>query len=63
MTANMPPSEHNMSAMDQEIIDAIDAQQADTFLTPEMQERVRGRLMQRIAQDSTPRPCACAHRS
>jgi anti-sigma factor ChrR (cupin superfamily) len=41
--------------MDREIVDAIDAQQTDSILTPEMQERVRNRLMQRIAQDSAPR--------
>jgi anti-sigma factor ChrR (cupin superfamily) len=53
MTASKPRSAPNTSAMDPEIIDAIDAQQTDSILTPEMQERVRSRLMQRIAQDST----------
>ena len=55
MTANKPPSAPTSSAMDREIIDGIDAQQTDSILTPEMQERVRNRLMQRIAQDIAPR--------
>ena len=45
-----PLSPPNDSALDEDIIDAIDAQQADLILTPEMQERVRSRLMQRISQ-------------
>lgn len=59
MTADTPPPEHPIPALDQQIIDAIDALQTDSILTPEMQERVRGRLMQRIAQDHTPRPGNC----
>ncbi len=55
MTAGNPTSPPTSSAMDRQIIDAIDAQQTDSILTPEMQERVRDRLMQRIAQDITPR--------
>lgn len=58
MIERTPLSPPNSLALDEDIIDAISAQQSDTILTPEMQERVRSRLLQRIERDTLIRPTA-----
>ena len=58
MIGSKPLSPPNESVLDEDLVDAIDAQQTNTIYTPEMQERVRGRLMHRIEQDVLLRPAA-----
>ena len=58
MIGSKPLSPPNESVLDEDLVDAIDAQQTDTIYTPEMQERVRDRLMHRIEQDVLLRPAA-----
>jgi len=52
MIESIPSSPPNSSALDEDVIEALDAQQTDTIHTPEMQERVRCGLMQRVEQDA-----------
>ena len=60
MIGSCPLSPPNDSALDEDIIDALDAQQTNAIGTVEMQERVRRRLMQRIERDGMNISPACA---